>query len=143
MNTNVRGLLLLVQAAAPLLQKAESPAKVVALTSVAADFAAEHAGLWGASQAALQSTVRHLAQELGPRGINVNAVQAGAVETDSARQQPLLAPLLTRQAERQLTGSRRLAAEDVANAVLFLASPLSDLVQGQTVAVDGGATVAV
>jgi enoyl-[acyl-carrier protein] reductase III len=70
-------------------------------------------------------------------------VQAGAVETDSARQQPLLAPLLTRQAERQLTGSRRLAAEDVANAVLFLASPLSDLVQGQTVAVDGGATVAV
>jgi enoyl-[acyl-carrier protein] reductase III len=143
MNTNVRALILLVQAALPLLQAGGGRSKVVALSSLGAEAAVPGFGLLGASKAALESTVRHLALELGDRGVNVNAVQAGMVDTDASRAAPEFARLLGAQAERQMTGDRSLTADDVANAVLFLASPLSDLVQGQTLTVDGGAAVRV
>ena len=74
----------------------------------------------------MESTLRHLAGELGPEGINCNIVQAGFVDAHGST----------------LVGNRTLAAADVANAVLFLASPLSDLIQGQTLVVDAGAAIA-
>jgi len=49
--------------------------------------------------------------------------------------------VLTRAAARALTGGRRLTVDDIADVLLFLASPLADLVQGQTIAVDGGVAV--
>jgi enoyl-[acyl-carrier protein] reductase III len=143
MNTNVGALILLVQAALPLLQAAEGRAKVVALSSLGADAALPGHGLLGASKAALESTVRHLALELGDRGVNFNAVQAGLVDTDATRELPNYERLLQTQAERRMTGDRALTPDDIAHAVLFLASPLSDLIQGQTVVVDGGAAVRV
>lgn len=141
MNTNVRALITLVQAARPLLAKVECQGKVVAISSHGAQFALPNYGLIGASKAALESTIRHLAFELGSEGINFNIVQAGLVETDSTRQAPGFDRLFTRQADEVLMGGRMLEATDVANAVLFLASPLSDLIQGQTLVVDAGAAV--
>lgn len=143
MNTNVRGLLMLVQNALPLLAASNSNSKVIAISGVGSQLAQPHCGLMGASKAALESAVRHLALELGDRRINFNAVQSGWVDTDTTRTAPEFESLLSAQSFRQMTGNRLLTADDVANAVLFLASPLSDLVQGQTLVVDGGAAVRV
>jgi enoyl-[acyl-carrier protein] reductase III len=143
MKTNVRGLLLLVQSAMPLLVKAEGRGKVIALSSLGADWALPNYGLIGASKAALESAIRHLALELGDRGLNFNAVQSGWIDTDATRNAPDFDQLMSAQSFRQMTGNRPLTAEDVANTVLFLASPLSDLIQGQTLVVDGGSGVRV
>jgi enoyl-[acyl-carrier protein] reductase III len=142
MNTNVRALLTLVRAARPLLTKGEGRSKVVGLSNYASQYALPNFGLVGATKAALESALRHMARELGPEGINFNIVQAGLVETDSTRKAPGFDRVFEQHVERVLTGGRMLEATDVANAVLFLASPLSDLVQGQTLVVDAGAAVA-
>jgi enoyl-[acyl-carrier protein] reductase III len=97
-----------------------------------------HYGLIGASKAALESLVRHLALEMGNQGVNVNCVLAGLVETDSTRGIPGAETLFAAVKRRQLTGERPLRPVDVANCVLFLASELSDQVQGHTFVVDGG-----
>jgi enoyl-[acyl-carrier protein] reductase III len=142
MNTHVGGLISLVQAAKPLLTRTGGRAKVIGLSNQGAEYALPHYGLMGAAKAALESTIRHLAYELGPQGVNFNAVQAGLVETDTVRQAPGFDRLRARQLENVLLGGRTLGAADVANAVLFLASPLADLIQGQTLVVDAGVTVA-
>lgn len=142
MNTNVRALITLVQSAQSLLVQSPGRAKVVGLSNHGVEFALPNYGLMGASKAALESTIRHLAHELGSQGINFNVVQAGLIETDATRQAPGFDRLLARQTESIQLSDRKLEAADVANAVLFLASPLSDLVQGQTLVVDAGAAVA-
>jgi enoyl-[acyl-carrier protein] reductase III len=142
MNTQVGGLISLVQAARPLLTKNQSRAKVIGLSNHGAEYAMPSYGLMGAAKAALESTIRHLAYELGPEGVNFNVVQAGLVETDSARQAPGFDRMFTRQSQNVLLGGRTLEAADVANAVLFLSSPLADLIQGQTLVVDAGVAVA-
>jgi len=138
MNTNVLALLQLVREALPWLQKSQGRAKVVALSSHGSDQALPHYGLIGSSKAALEAMVRHLALEI-QESANLNVVLAGLVETDATRQ--LDAEVFQRHLDRMLVGGRPLLAEDVADAVLFLCSPLSDLIQGQTLVVDGGAGI--
>lgn len=141
MNTNVRPLLHLVQAGMPLMQRTPNRKRVIAISSHGSHRALPHYGLIGGSKAALESLVRHLALELGGQGVNVNVVQAGLVETDSTKLLPGSEFMFQAALERSCVGERRLLAEDVANAILYLASPLSDLVQGQTLIVDGGASI--
>jgi enoyl-[acyl-carrier protein] reductase III len=138
MNANVRALLTLTQAALPLLRRTEGRAKVVALSSHGSDHALPHYGLIGASKAALESLTRHLALEFGPQGINFNVVRAGLVETDSTRSVPNAETVFRHAHAKTMIGARHLMANDVADAVLYLSSSLSDLVQGQTLVVDGG-----
>ena len=138
MNTNVRALLLLTQAARPMLERSEGRAKVIAISSHGSHKALPAYGLIGASKAALESLVRHLALELGNRGVNVNTVLAGLVETDSTRALPGSGEFFAAVNQRRMMAGRPLTARDVADSVLFLASPLSDLVQGATLVVDGG-----
>jgi len=141
MKTNVLALINLVQASVRLLERAEGRAKVIALSSHGSDQAIPMYGVIGGSKAALESFVRHLALELGGREINFNIVKAGLVDTDSTRRIPYADQLFAARKMRSMTGDRFLTADDVANAVLFLASPLSDMVQGETMVVDGGAAV--
>jgi enoyl-[acyl-carrier protein] reductase III len=141
MNTNVRALMYLVQSSVPLLERSAGRAKIVALSSHGSFIALPWYGLIGASKAALESLVRHLTLELGDRGINLNVVLAGLVETDSTRRIPNSQEIFAARRQKTMTGDRMLAARDVADAVLYLSSPLSDLVQGATLIVDGGAAV--
>ena len=142
MKTNVLALIYLVQSGLKLLEKSEGRAKVIALSSHGSHLALPFYGIIGASKAALESTVRHLALELGERGVNVNVVKAGLVDTDSSRKLPMADQMFEATRKyRNMTGGRMLDADDVANAVLFLASPLSDMVQGETLVVNGGAAV--
>lgn len=141
MNTNVRALMYLVQSAVPLLEKSPGRAKIVALSSHGSQIALPMYGLIGASKAALEALVRHLTLEIGDRGINLNIVMAGLVETDSTRMIPNSEQIFAARRQKSMTGERMLSVRDVADAVLYLCSPLSDLVQGATLVVDGGAAV--
>jgi enoyl-[acyl-carrier protein] reductase III len=141
MNTNVRAFIDLMQAALPLLERTEGRAKVIVLSSHGSHRALPQYGLIGGSKAALASIARHFALELGNRGVNVNIVEAGLVATDSTRHLPGAQQLLAARGQYTLVGDRLLEARDVADAVLFLSSPLSDLVQGQTLVIDGGASI--
>ena len=142
-NTNVLALLYLVQAALPLMERPEGEgrSKIIAISSHGSHMALPFYGLIGSSKAALESLVRHLTLEVGDRGVNVNVVKAGLVETDSTRQIPNADEIFLARRDRAMMGDRMLMPEDVADVVLFLASPLSDLVQGETLVVDGGAAV--
>ncbi len=141
MNTNVLSLVYLVRAALPLLQNPQGRAKIIAISSHGSHMALPMYGLIGGSKAALESIARHLTLEVGDRGINVNVVKAGLVETDSTRKIPFADRMFSGRVEKSMVGDRVLTAEDVANAVLFLASPLSDLMQGETMTVDGGSAI--
>jgi enoyl-[acyl-carrier protein] reductase III len=141
MNTNVRALLFLVRAALPLLKNSERRAKVIALSSHGAELALPMYGLIGSTKAALESLVRHLALELGNQSVNVNVVRAGLVETDSTRSLPAADSLFEMDRARRLCGGRALQPRDVADTVLYLASQLSDMIQGQTIVIDGGASI--
>lgn len=141
MHTNVRPLIYLVQQSLPLLERGPGRGKVIAISSHGSMMALPSYGLIGASKAALESLVRHLTLDVGHRNVNVNAVRAGLVETDSTRRLPGAERMFAGRSEKSMMGDRVLESEDVANAVLFLASPLADLVQGETLTVDGGAAV--
>ena len=141
MNTNVKPLISLVQAGMPLFEKNEGLTRIIGLSSHGSHRALPAYGLIGGSKAALESLARHLALELGDKGVRVNIVQAGLVETDSARLIPGVEQMFEAVKARTCVGSRRLVPQDVANVVLYLASPLSDMIQGQTIIVDGGSAV--
>ena len=149
MKTNTLALIHLLQAGLPLLAclpqgrgEATGRGKVVVLSSHGSHLALPMYGLIGGSKAALESLARHFALELGDRRINVNIVKAGLVETDSTRRLPKAEEMFEAARKfRGMTGDRFLTPGDVADAVLFLASPLSDMVQGETLTVDGGAAV--
>jgi enoyl-[acyl-carrier protein] reductase III len=141
MQTNVLALIRLVQASLPMLERGPHRGKVIALSSHGSHMALPMYGLIGGSKAALESIARHLTLEVGDRGVNVNVVKAGLVETDSTRRIPYAEQIFAAQVDHTMVGQRQLTAEDVANVVLFLSSPLSDLIQGETITVDGGAAI--
>jgi enoyl-[acyl-carrier protein] reductase III len=142
MKTNVLALVHLVQCGLKLMTRGPGRGKVIALSSHGSHMALPMYGMIGGSKAALESLARHFALECGPKGINVNIVKAGLVETDSTRKLPGSQQMFEATKQyRSMTGDRYLQAEDVADAVLFLASSLSDMIQGETLTVDCGAGV--
>jgi enoyl-[acyl-carrier protein] reductase III len=81
--------------------------------------------------------VRYLAVELAPRGIRVNAVSAGVVETGALEHFPNKEQMLAEGRERTPAG-RLVEPSDIAGAVMFLCSPEAEMVRGHTLVVDGG-----
>jgi len=134
METNALALNLLVQRGLPLMA---GGARVVALSSLGAQRAMPGYGFIGASKAALESLARALAQELGPRGIRVNVVSAGVVDTDALAYFPNREQLLANFSERTPAGPV-LTTEDVAGAVYLLCLPEAAMINGHTLVVDGG-----
>jgi enoyl-[acyl-carrier protein] reductase III len=133
LNANARALLALARATAP---RMERGASIVAISSLGAQRVLENYVLVGTSKAALEAVVRYLAVELAPRGIRVNAVSAGVVETGALEHFPNREEML-RSVERTPAG-RLVEPEDVAGAVAFLASDDAAMVCGHTLIVDGG-----
>ena len=134
MDINARALLTLVQQGLPLMQRGS---RVIAVSSLGSVRAIENYTTVGASKAALESLVRHLAVELGSRGINVNTISAGAVDTDALKHFPNRDQILQAASERTPLG-RLTTPQDVADIALFLCSGLSTMIQGQVITVDGG-----
>ena len=113
---------------------------ILAVSSLGAQRAIPNYAAVGASKAALESLVRHLAVELAPRGIRVNAISAGVVDTEALRHFPNREELLSESARRTPAG-RLTEPRDIADAVVFLASSLARMMVGQTVVVDGGYSI--
>ena len=134
METNALALALLAQHAVPLMP---TGGRIIALSSMGATRAMPAYGFIGASKAALESLVRTLAQELGPRGIRVNTVSAGVVDTDALSYFPNREQLLESSAQRTPAGTA-LSPEDVAGAVYLLCLPEAGMINGHTLVVDGG-----
>jgi enoyl-[acyl-carrier protein] reductase III len=134
LNANARALLSLARACAPDMQSGSS---IVAVSSLGAQRVLENYVLVGTSKAALESVVRYLAVELSPRGIRVNAISAGVVETEALDHFPNREQMLSAGKTRTPAG-RLVEPEDVAGAVAFLCSPDADMVRGHTLIMDGG-----
>jgi enoyl-[acyl-carrier protein] reductase III len=133
LNANARAMLALARATAPAM---EPGASIVAISSLGAQRVLENYVLVGASKAALEAVVRYLAVELAPRGIRVNAVSGGVVETGALEHFPNRDEML-RSVERTPAG-RLVEPDDIAGAVSFLCSADAAMVCGQTLVVDGG-----
>jgi enoyl-[acyl-carrier protein] reductase III len=134
LETNALALDLLAQHAASMMP---AGGRIIALSSLGASRAMPNYGFIGASKAALESLVRTLAQELGPRQIRVNTVSAGVVDTDALRYFPNREELLANYAHRTPAGPV-LKPEDVAGAVYLLCLPEAAMITGHTLVVDGG-----
>ena len=131
---NARALLSLTRTAAPSMPSGSS---IVAISSLGSTRVLENYVLVGTSKAALESVVRYLAVELAPRGIRVNTVSAGLVETEALDHFPNREQMLEVARTRTPAG-RMVGAGDVADAVAFLCSPQAEMIRGQTLVVDGG-----
>jgi enoyl-[acyl-carrier protein] reductase III len=130
---NARALLSLTRAAAPQMPAGSS---IVALSSLGAGRVLENYVLVGTSKAALESLVRYLAVELGPRGIRVNAVSGGVVETGALDYFPNRDEMLEMGAKN--AAGRIVTPNDIAGTVAFLCGPDAEMIRGQIIVVDGG-----
>jgi enoyl-[acyl-carrier protein] reductase III len=137
LNANARALLTLVRHAASSLQPGAS---VVAISSLGSTRVLDDYVVVGVSKAALEALVRYLAVELAPKGIRVNAVSAGLVETGALEYFNNRDEMLEYYKRRTPAG-RLVGPRDIADAVCFLASPAADMIRGQTVVVDGGYSI--
>jgi 3-oxoacyl-[acyl-carrier protein] reductase len=129
---NVRAVFVAIQAAVPHLG---ADGRIISIGSVMADRApVSGTGVYSLTKAAVAGLSRSLARELGPRGITVNTVQPGPVETDMNPGSGEFAD-----AVRSLTAVGRYAQpRDIADAVAFLARAEAQFVTGATWNVDGG-----
>jgi enoyl-[acyl-carrier protein] reductase III len=134
METNALALNLLTQRGLDLMSPG---ARIIAMSSLGASRAMPDYGFIGASKAALEALARALAQELGPRGIRVNVVSAGVVDTDALAHFPNREELLAGFARRTPAGPV-LTPADVAGAVYLLCLPEAAMINGHTLVVDGG-----
>jgi enoyl-[acyl-carrier protein] reductase III len=134
LGANARALLSLARAAAPSMAPGSS---IVGISSLGSTRVLANYVLVGTSKAALESVVRYLAVELAPRGIRVNAVSAGVVETEALDHFPNKEQMLAA-GRRRTPAGRLVEPDDVARAVAFLCSPDAEMVRGHTLVVDGG-----
>jgi enoyl-[acyl-carrier protein] reductase III len=135
MDINAATLLHLVQHVVPMMP--EDGGKVVAISSLGSIRAIPNYSAVGASKAALESLVRHLSVELAPKGVNVNILSAGVVDTEALKHFPNREDLIGHSEERTPAG-RLVTPDDVADSLLFLVSDYARMVHGTTLVVDGG-----
>ena len=134
LNTNLKGAFLLIRAFARAFLKQRS-GRILNVASVIGLIGNAGQCNYAASKAALIGLTRAAAREFAPRGVTVNALAPGFIETDmtAVLSQEVRAELL-RKIPLNVLGQ----PEDIANAALFLASPAARYITGQVLTVDGG-----
>ncbi|MCL4425912.1 MAG: SDR family oxidoreductase [Firmicutes bacterium] len=139
LGVNLKGTFLCCQAAVPLM-KARRYGRIVNLASSAGKSAVTVSGIsYVASKAAVIGITRQLAHQLAPYGITSNAVAPGPIDTEMPRSS--FSGEVLQRLEGGIPVGRFGRPEDVARAVLFLASPESDFITGETLDVNGGSLI--
>lgn len=136
MDANARALLLGARRAMGLMPDGGS---MVALSSLGSSRVLPGYAVVGASKAAIECLVRYLAVEMAP-SIRVNAVSPGVVDTDALTHFPMRTEMI-RSAAAGTPANRLVEPEDVARVVDFLTSDAASMITGQTLTVDGGASL--
>ncbi len=134
MDISAYSLTALAQRAAPLM---EGGGSIVALTYLGSDKVVPGYNVMGVAKAALESSIRYLAQDLGKRNIRVNGISSGPISTLAARGVPGFTRMLQIVRERSPL-PRNTEPAEVGDAALFLCSSLSRGVTGEVVYVDNG-----
>jgi 3-oxoacyl-[acyl-carrier protein] reductase len=135
---NVRGAFLVTDAAVPHLTRERG--SIVFVSSTAGQRGESRHSAYASSKGALIAYTKSLATELGPRGVRVNCVAPGWVETDLTRA-ALSDPARRREIEESIPIGRVAQPEDIAGPVLFLVSDLARHVQGEILNVNGGSVL--
>jgi 3-oxoacyl-[acyl-carrier protein] reductase len=135
-DLNVLGLILATQAAVK--QFGPEGGSIVNISSLVSTLAPPNSTVYSATKAAVDAVTRVLAKELGPRKIRVNAVNPGLVITEGVRTAGIDEGEFRKQYEADAPLGRVGQPQDIATAVVFLASPDSSWITGETLTVSGG-----
>jgi len=111
---------------------------VINISSIASQSPMPTAVVYSASKGALDTATRVLAKELGPKKIRVNAINPGGVETEGARDLGVIGGDFEKQMVARTPLGRFGQPHDIASVAVFLASPASAWMTGETIAVGGG-----
>jgi NAD(P)-dependent dehydrogenase (short-subunit alcohol dehydrogenase family) len=137
LDLNIRAAFTVAQAVAAGMVAAGKAGAIINLSSVNGHVSGANRSVYVATKHAIEGLTKAMAFELGPKGIRVNAIAPGFVET------PLTAPVLSdpkfrERIVRSMPLGRIMTVEDIMGAVVFLASPASAMVTGLSLVIDGG-----
>jgi 3-oxoacyl-[acyl-carrier protein] reductase len=135
-NLNVLGLILASQNAAKMFDSAGG--SIVNISSIVSTLAIPGGSIYSGTKGAVDAITRSLAAELGPRGIRVNAIRPGMVETEGLRAAGIEGGDFQKQVKAQTPLGRLGQPQDIGSAAVFLASPDSSWITGETFVVSGG-----
>jgi 3-oxoacyl-[acyl-carrier protein] reductase len=111
---------------------------VINISSVASMSPAPTTVIYSATKGAVDTITRVLAKELGPKKIRVNAINPGGVETEGVRSMGIIGSEFEKQMVARTPLGRLGQPDDIASVAVFLASPASGWMTGETIAVGGG-----
>src|SRR5688572_28607761 len=123
------------RAAVPLMQRRQSA--IVTLTYLGSERVVQNYNVMGVAKAALESSVRYLANDLGPHGIRVNAISAGPIKTLASSAVGGISTMIKTHAERAPL-RKAVDLDEIGDAALFLVCPMSRGITGEVLFVDGG-----
>ena len=135
-NLNVLGLVLATQAAVKLFDAAGG--SIINISSIVSTLAFPTASIYSGTKGAVDAITRSLAAELGPRKIRVNAIRPGMVETEGTHAAGIEESDMQKQVLAQTPLGRLGQPQDIAGTAVFLASPDSSWITGETFVIAGG-----
>jgi 3-oxoacyl-[acyl-carrier protein] reductase len=135
-NLNVLGLLFASQVAAKQFDAAGG--SIINISSIVSTLAIPESSVYSGTKGAVDAITRSLASELGPRGIRVNAIRPGMVETEGTHSAGIAESEMRKQVEAQTPLRRIGQPQDIAGAAVFLASDASSWITGETFVISGG-----
>jgi enoyl-[acyl-carrier protein] reductase I len=135
MDVSAYSLVAVSRAAMPLMQGRQS--SIVTLTYLGSERVVQNYNVMGVAKAALESSVRYLANDLGPHGIRVNAISAGPIKTLASSGVGGISGMIKLHTERAPL-RKAVDIDEVGDAGMFLVSPLSRGITGEVIYVDGG-----